>query len=81
MLLLSLVPLVLYAYCIFAYLGVIILAGVYKSKAESTASVWDAGTARFIFRATMSLCTFHVFSKVIPFNNQETRAVRRKTSG
>lgn len=59
-----------------AYLGVLILAGVYKSKDESTASQWDAETGRAIFRATMSLETFHIFSRVIGFDNRETRASR-----
>ena len=61
-----------------AYLGLLILAGVYKSKDESTASLWDAETGRAIFRATMSLETFHVFSRVIRFDNRETKAGRRE---
>ncbi|XP_076608401.1 LOW QUALITY PROTEIN: uncharacterized protein LOC143333911 [Chaetodon auriga] len=59
-----------------AYFGLLILAGVYKSKDESTASLWDAETGRAIFRATMSLETFHIFSRVIRFDNRETRAGR-----
>ncbi|XP_060786554.1 piggyBac transposable element-derived protein 3-like [Neoarius graeffei] len=62
-----------------AYLGVLILAGVYKSKDESTASLWDAETGRALFRATMSLETFHIFSRAVRFDNHETRAVRRET--
>ncbi|XP_034065557.1 piggyBac transposable element-derived protein 4-like [Gymnodraco acuticeps] len=61
-----------------AYLGLLILAGVYKSKDESTASLWDADTGRNIFRATMSLGTFHIFSRVIRFDNRDTRAGRRE---
>ena len=61
-----------------AYLGLLILAGVYKSKDESTASLWGAETGRAIFRATMSLETFHIFSRVIRFDNRETRAGRRE---
>ena len=61
-----------------AYLGLLILAGVYKSKDESTASLWDADTGRNIFRATMSLGTFHIFSRVIRFDNRETRPGRRE---
>lgn len=60
------------------YLGLLILAGVYKSKDESTASLWDAVTGRNIFRATMSLGTFHIFSRVIRFDNHDTRAGRRE---
>lgn len=53
--------------CIF---GVLVLAGAYKSKDESTASLWDAGTGR----ATSS----HIFSRVIRFDNRETWAVGRE---
>lgn len=59
-----------------AYLGVLILARVCRSKDESTASLWGAETGRTLFRATMSLETFHIFSRVISFDNQETRAGR-----
>jgi len=44
-----------------AYFGILILAGVYRSRGESTESLWDAKTGRAIFRATMSLKSFHVF--------------------
>lgn len=59
-----------------AYLELLVLAGVYKSKDDSTASLWDAETSRAIFRATMSLETFHIFSGVIRFDNQETKVGR-----
>ncbi|XP_027874871.1 piggyBac transposable element-derived protein 4-like [Xiphophorus couchianus] len=62
-----------------AYLGVLILSGVFKSKDESTASLWDTETGRAIFRATMSLETFHIFSRVIRFDNRETRTARQET--
>lgn len=38
-----------------AYIGVLLLAGVYRSCNEATDSLWDASTGRNIFRATMSL--------------------------
>ena len=47
-----------------AYFGILILAGVYRSRGVSTESLWDAETGRAIFRATMSLKSFHVFSKI-----------------
>ncbi|XP_039550046.1 piggyBac transposable element-derived protein 4-like, partial [Pimephales promelas] len=61
-----------------AYIGLLILAGVYKSKGEATASLWNADTGRAIFPATMSLKTFHVFSRVIRFDDKETRQGRRE---
>lgn len=59
-----------------AYLEIFILAWVYRSKDESEASLWDAETDKDIFQATMSVETFHIFSRVIRFDNQETRASR-----
>ncbi|KAJ8415108.1 hypothetical protein AAFF_G00008060 [Aldrovandia affinis] len=61
-----------------AYMGVLILAGVYRSRDEPTASLWNAETGRAIFRATMSLQTFHIFSRAIRFDNRETRPGRRE---
>ncbi|XP_041864774.1 piggyBac transposable element-derived protein 4-like [Melanotaenia boesemani] len=60
-----------------AYLGLLLLAGVYRSCNEATASLWDGESGRSIFRATMSLQTFHVLSRVIRFDSRETRAARR----
>ncbi len=61
-----------------AYIGLLILAGVYKSKGEATASLWSAETGRAIFPATMSLKKFHVLSHVIRFDDKETRQGRRE---
>ncbi|XP_067088064.1 piggyBac transposable element-derived protein 4-like [Osmerus mordax] len=61
-----------------AYFGVLILAGVFKSKGESTESLWDAETGREIFRATMSLENFHIISRVIRFDNRDDRPARRQ---
>lgn len=61
-----------------AYLGLLILAGVFKSKNESTESLWDAEKGRSIFRATMSLEYFKKISRVIRFDNRETRVERRR---
>ena len=61
-----------------AYLGILLLAGVYKSRGEATASLWDEEYGRPIFRATMSLEKFHMISRVIRFDNRDTRAGRRE---
>ncbi|KAM9307728.1 piggyBac transposable element-derived protein 4-like [Gastrophryne carolinensis] len=55
-----------------AYIGVLLLAGVYKSCNEATDSLWDASTGRNIFRATMSLQKFQMISRV-RFDNRDTR--------
>ncbi|XP_063743292.1 piggyBac transposable element-derived protein 4-like [Eleginops maclovinus] len=61
-----------------AYIGVLLLAGEYRSKGEATASLWNEENGRPIFRATMSLETFHMISRVIRFDNHDTRAGRRE---
>ena len=48
-----------------AYVGMLILAGVYRSSKEATSSLWHAETGRAIFRATMTLKIFHTISRVI----------------
>ncbi|XP_029986470.1 piggyBac transposable element-derived protein 4-like, partial [Sphaeramia orbicularis] len=60
-----------------AYVGLLILAGVYRSRGEATASLWDAESGRAIFRATMSLKVFHLYSTLLRFDDRETRAERR----
>nr|XP_020465890.1 uncharacterized protein LOC109965872 [Monopterus albus] len=59
---------------LYAYLGLLYLAGVFKSKGESLHSLWSADYGRAIFRATMSLDRFQVISRVIRFDNLEDRA-------
>lgn len=61
-----------------AYFGVLILAGVFRSKGESAESLWDAETGREIFRATMSLENFHIISRIIRFDNRDDRPARRQ---
>lgn len=56
-----------------AYTGLLILAGVYKSKGEARVSLWHADTGVERFPGTRSLKTFHVFSRVIRFDDRETR--------
>ena len=38
-----------------AYIGILLLAGVYRSHGESTKSLWNLETGRPIFSATLSL--------------------------
>ncbi|XP_014912949.1 piggyBac transposable element-derived protein 4-like [Poecilia latipinna] len=60
-----------------AYIGLLILAGVYRSRGEAAASLWDAESGRPIFRATMALSLFRIYSKLIQFDDRETRPARR----
>ncbi|TKS65943.1 PiggyBac transposable element-derived protein 4 [Collichthys lucidus] len=62
-----------------AYLGLLILAGVYRSRGEAAASLWDAESGRSIFRATMPLKLFHTYSRLLRFDDRESRPARRVT--
>ncbi|CAJ1061412.1 piggyBac transposable element-derived protein 4-like [Xyrichtys novacula] len=60
-----------------AYMGLLLLAGVYRSRGEATASLWDAESGRSIFRATMPLKVFHAYSRLLRFDDRESRPARR----
>ena len=62
-----------------AFVGLLILAGVYRSRGEADASLWDAERGRAIFRATMPLKLFHTYSRLLRFDDHETRRRRRAT--
>eukprot|EP00064_Thunnus_orientalis_P011091 superscaffoldBa00001567_g11121 len=61
-----------------AYMGLLILAGVHRSRNESTHSLWDDHTGRAIFRATMSHCKFRLLSSCLRFDDRMTRPERNK---
>nr|XP_020462270.1 LOW QUALITY PROTEIN: piggyBac transposable element-derived protein 4-like [Monopterus albus] len=63
----------------YAYLGLLYLAGVFKSNGESLHSLWSAETGREIFRATMFLDKFQIISRVFQFDNRDDRPARRQT--
>ncbi|XP_071390069.1 piggyBac transposable element-derived protein 4-like [Centroberyx affinis] len=52
--------------------------GVFRSKGESTESLWDAENGRKPFSATMSLENFHIISRIIRFDNRDDRPARRQ---
>ncbi len=62
-----------------AFVGLLILAGVYRLRGEATASLWDAESGRAMFRAAMPLKTFHLYSRLLRFDDRETRAARQVT--
>lgn len=62
-----------------AFIGLILLAGVYRSRNEALTSLWDVETGRLIFRAVMSLKKFKILSRIIRLDNKDTRAGRRET--
>lgn len=58
-----------------AYMGLLILAGVYRSHGEAASNLLNADARRPIFHATMSLQMFHTILEVLRFDNCKTRPV------
>ncbi|XP_058470744.1 piggyBac transposable element-derived protein 4-like [Solea solea] len=52
-----------------AFIGILLLTGVYKSTNESMRSLWNAETGRSIFRATMSIRTFNRINSTLKFGD------------
>ncbi|KAF0043668.1 hypothetical protein F2P81_005005 [Scophthalmus maximus] len=63
-----------------AYVGLLILAGVYRSRGEAAVSLWKAEFGRAIFRATMSLKDFYRYLKTLRFDDRESRHVGGRSS-
>ncbi|XP_032419785.1 piggyBac transposable element-derived protein 4-like [Xiphophorus hellerii] len=61
------------------YVGLLRIAGMYRSSGEVTYSLWDAESGRAIFCATMPLKIFHTSSRILRFDNRESRPARRVT--
>lgn len=59
-----------------AYVGLLILAGVFRSKGETTLSLWDERSGRAIFRATMSRRRFHDINSALRFDDKLQRPAR-----
>ncbi|KAI7805227.1 putative piggyBac transposable element-derived protein 4-like [Triplophysa rosa] len=60
-----------------AYIGLLILAGVFKSNGESTSSLWNAETGRAIFPATMSCNNNSELDKLAPIRELWDKWVER----
>lgn len=60
-----------------AYIGVLLLAGVYRSHGESTEELWNDDTGRSIFRAMMSLEMFKKIHRCVRFDDKSDRIERR----
>ena len=61
------------------FIGLCILAGVYKSNHEPVVSFWSEKEGRPIFSATMSRTRFTTILKYLRFDNRATRAERQAT--
>lgn len=62
-----------------AFFGLMLLAGVYRSRNEALASLWDAESGRSIFQPVMSLKKFKILSRILRFDNKDTRECRHET--
>ena len=56
-----------------AYICLLILAGVFRSKGETTLSLWDEQRGCAIFRDTMPCHRFHEINNALPFNDKLQR--------
>jgi hypothetical protein len=59
-----------------AMIGLLILAGVWRSAGESLDELWSSKDGRSIFRAVMSLTRFKELLRFCRFDNQQTRPQR-----
>ncbi|XP_061734550.1 piggyBac transposable element-derived protein 4-like isoform X2 [Nerophis ophidion] len=59
-----------------AYLGLLILSGIFKSRHESTKSMWDGETGRSVFAATMSKKRFVSINRAVSFDDELSRPTR-----
>ncbi|XP_039467124.1 piggyBac transposable element-derived protein 4-like [Oreochromis aureus] len=56
-----------------AYVGLLILAGVYRSRNEAILSLWSEKSGRVIFRATMSEKRFRYITRAVRFDDRLAR--------
>lgn len=61
---------------LWAYLGLLLLSGVYKSRNEDTRNLWDNETGRPVFPATMPRNRFLQITSALRFDDRLTRAQR-----
>lgn len=65
---------------IHAYIGLLMLASIFKSGHENMKSLFSKGlTGRPIFRATMSVKRFEILGTALRFDDSTTREERRKS--
>lgn len=61
-----------------AYMGLLILAGLYRSQHEATKTLWDGMTGRVLFPATMSHKRFLQINRAIRFDDRLSRSGGRE---
>lgn len=62
-----------------AFIGLILLAGIYRSNRMNLSDLWASdGTGVEVFRLTMSLHRFRFLLRCLRFDDKETRSARRR---
>lgn len=61
-----------------AYLGLLLLSGVFRSRHEKLSELWDDQDGRPIFRATMSLQRFETIHNHLRFDDKDDRSQRKE---
>ena len=61
-----------------AYFGLLFLVGVFRSAGEATDQLWHATDGCMIFRAVMSRERFKDISRILRFDDKDTRSARRR---
>lgn len=61
---------------IYAFMGLLLLAGVYRSMNESLQELWSKENGRPIFRATMNIRRFKELLRYLRFDDFNTRQIR-----
>jgi hypothetical protein len=59
-----------------AFMGLLLLLGVWKSSQEDLSEIWASNTGRPIFRATMTLARFRELLRHLRFDDRNTREQR-----
>lgn len=62
-----------------AFIGILLLAGVYRGNREPMEELWSRNNGRPVFLATMSLKRFKLILRFCRFDNKNTREERRST--
>ncbi|KAJ8383622.1 hypothetical protein AAFF_G00215930 [Aldrovandia affinis] len=61
-----------------AFIGLVILAGVFRSRNEAVLSLWNEHTGRPMFRATMSRKRFETLCTKLRFDDRLSRPARQR---
>ena len=63
---------------LYTYIGVVLLAGVYRSNKEPIIHLWNKTSGRSVFPNSMSRNRFTDITRCLRFDDRETRAERRE---